>query len=100
VSCRLDRRGSDVVVHLAGPPISEMHRRAVAVRVLDAVRSMGRTYSRVDVDYLTPIDDRDGWHPDAGRASAAERLAHGDGAIALTPSSALHRNCFGTFGPS
>jgi hypothetical protein len=57
VRCRLDRRGSDVTVHLAGGPISEMRRHAVAVRVLDAVRSMGRTYGHVDVDYETCPDD-------------------------------------------
>ena len=51
VTCRLDRHGSDVTVHLAGAAISEMRRRAVSVRVLDAVRSMGRTFGHVDVEY-------------------------------------------------
>lgn len=51
VTCRLDGHGPDVTVHLAGPPISAMRRNAVAVRVLDAVRSIGRTYGHVDVDY-------------------------------------------------
>ena len=57
VSCRLDRRGSNVTVHLAGPAITEMRRHAVAVRVLDAVRSMGRTYGHVDVDYELRSDE-------------------------------------------
>jgi hypothetical protein len=58
LACRLDRRGSDVTVHLTGPAISDMRRHAVAVRVLDAVRSIGRTYGHVDVDYqIRPADD-------------------------------------------
>jgi hypothetical protein len=56
VRCRLDHRGSNIMVHLAGPAITEMRRHAVAVRVLDAVRSMGRTYGHVDVDYQTVHD--------------------------------------------
>lgn len=51
VHCRLDRHGSNVVVHLFGPSISEMRRHAVAVRVLDAVGSVGRTFGHVDVVY-------------------------------------------------
>jgi hypothetical protein len=58
LSCHLVRHGSsDVTVHFAGPAITEMRRQAVAVRVLDAVRSMGRTYGHVDVDYQTNADD-------------------------------------------
>ena len=65
VRCRLDRHGSNVVVHLAGPAISEMRRRAVVVRVLDAVRSIGRTYGQVDVVYEPSTDD-----PAGGEASS------------------------------
>lgn len=57
VSCHLDRHGPEVVVHLAGPSISEMRRHAVAVRVLDAVRSVGHTYGHVEVDYVTSSGD-------------------------------------------
>jgi hypothetical protein len=57
VSCRLDRHGPNVTVHLAGPAITKMRRHAVAVRVLDAVRSMGCTYGHVDVDYESRPDD-------------------------------------------
>jgi hypothetical protein len=60
VRCRLDRHGCDVVVHLAGPAISEMRRHAIAVRVLDAVRSVGRTFGHVDVAYETSTNGRDG----------------------------------------
>jgi hypothetical protein len=56
VTCRLDRHGPDITVHLAGPPISTMRRNAVAVRVLDAVRSIGRTYGHVDLDYAVAGD--------------------------------------------
>jgi hypothetical protein len=59
VTCRLDRHGSNVVVHLIGPAISEMRRHAVAVRVLDAVRSVGRTFGHVDVVYDVSTDHRD-----------------------------------------
>lgn len=59
VRCRLDRHGSDVVVHLAGQAIGEMRRRAIAVRVLDAVRSIGRTYGNVDIVYEPSVDGRD-----------------------------------------
>jgi hypothetical protein len=57
VVCYLDRRGPDVTVHLAGPAISDMRRHAIAVRVLDAVRSVGRTYGHVDVEYVDRSDD-------------------------------------------
>jgi hypothetical protein len=53
LNCHLDRHGSDVTVHLAGPAISEMRRQAIAVRILDAVRSMGQTYGHVDLAYET-----------------------------------------------
>jgi hypothetical protein len=49
--CRLDRHGTNVVVRLTGPAISQMRRHAIAVRVLDAVGSIGRTFGHVDVTY-------------------------------------------------
>ena len=59
VRCRLDRQGSNVVVHLTGPTISDMRRHAIGVRVLDAVRSVGRTFGHVDVVYDVSTDGRD-----------------------------------------
>jgi hypothetical protein len=56
LSCHIVRHGPAVTVHLAGPAITEMRRQAVAVRVLDAVRSMGRTYGHVDIDYQPDPD--------------------------------------------
>ena len=59
VGCRVERQGSNMIVRLSGPAISEMRRQALAVRVLDAVRSVGRTYGHVDVVYENVSDDRD-----------------------------------------
>jgi hypothetical protein len=50
VSSRFDVTGSAVDVHLDLPTVvSRAIEQALAVRVLDAVRASGRTYSRVDV---------------------------------------------------
>jgi hypothetical protein len=73
VTCRLDRHGSDVTVHLAGPGITEMRRRAVAVRVLDAVRSMGRTFGHVDVEYEARPNDAPDDGPDTNGAATDHR---------------------------
>ena len=51
--CDIVDDGPRVEVRLSGPPISETLRRALAVRVLDAVRAVGRTYGDVDVTYTT-----------------------------------------------
>jgi hypothetical protein len=45
------RSGADLRIRMSGPAIPEATRQAVGVRVLDAVRSVGRTYGRVDVEY-------------------------------------------------
>jgi hypothetical protein len=58
VECRVGRRGHDDLVSLTGPPITEMRRRALAVRVLDAVRAVGRTYGHVDVVYQSAPEQR------------------------------------------
>lgn len=45
------RRGGDLRIELAGPPLSTAIRQAITVRVLDALGGTGRTYGRVDVAY-------------------------------------------------
>jgi hypothetical protein len=67
VGCRLDRHGSNVVVHLTGPEISPTRRQAVAVRIIDAVRSVGRTFGHVDVVYELSGGGPDEQQPDTGR---------------------------------
>ncbi|MGK2950719.1 MAG: hypothetical protein ACSLFP_19265 [Acidimicrobiales bacterium] len=50
VGCRIERAGMSLDVHLDLPsPASPALSQALAVRVLDAVRSMGRTAGNVDV---------------------------------------------------
>ncbi len=45
------RRGTDLRIDLVGPKVPETVRQALGVRVLDALRSAGRTFGKVDVDY-------------------------------------------------
>ena len=51
--CDVVADGPRVVVRLSGLPISETLRHALAVRALDAVRALGRTYGDIDVTYTT-----------------------------------------------
>jgi hypothetical protein len=56
--CAVERSGPRILVHLAGPAITPARQRALSVRVLDAVRSIGRTYGQVDVTYQATPDTR------------------------------------------
>jgi hypothetical protein len=51
LDCIVEHDGPRVRVCLTGPPISHSTERAIAVRVLEAVRSMDRTFGQVDVQY-------------------------------------------------
>jgi len=55
--CVVERSGTRVLVRLSGPAISRARQQALSVRVLDAVRSIGRTYGQVDVAYQAALDD-------------------------------------------
>jgi hypothetical protein len=60
VTCTLDGSSSALEVHLDLPePVGLRVEHALAVRVLDAVRSSGRTYGRIDVS-VSPTGDRTG----------------------------------------
>ena len=53
--CRIDPGSTALTVHLDVPvPVTDAVRRAVAVRVLDAVRGAGRTYGTVHVEVEEP----------------------------------------------
>lgn len=53
--CRIDPGATALTVHLDVPvPVTGAVRRAVAVRVLDAVRGAGRTYGTVHVEVDEP----------------------------------------------
>ena len=53
--CWTVRRGSDLDVHLGVPRVVERHvRRALAVRVLDAVGASGQRFGNVDVHIEGP----------------------------------------------
>ena len=54
--CVVERSGPHIVVRLGGPAITPARRQALSVRVLDAVRSIGRTYGQVDVAYQANPD--------------------------------------------
>jgi len=51
VACRVERDGPRLHVRLTGPPVGRRVEHALAVRVLDAIHSNGRTYGNVDVSY-------------------------------------------------
>ncbi len=51
VDCTIVPDGPRLRVCLTGPPIDHRVEQALAVRVLDAVRSMDRTFGQVDVQY-------------------------------------------------
>ncbi|HEY8546570.1 MAG TPA: DUF1918 domain-containing protein [Acidimicrobiales bacterium] len=51
--CRVTTRGRHVAIDVDGPPLDAPARRAVAVRALDAVRAMGRTFGDIEVTYST-----------------------------------------------
>lgn len=51
VVCRVERDGPRLHVRLTGPEVDWRVKHALAVRVLDAIRSSGRTYGSVDVSY-------------------------------------------------
>jgi len=51
VACRVERDGPRLHVRLTGPEVGRRVEHALAVRVLDAIRSSGRTYGNVDVSY-------------------------------------------------
>jgi hypothetical protein len=59
LDCIVERNGPRIMVRLGGPAISTARQRALAVRVLDAVRAVGRTYGQVDVTYEATPDDRE-----------------------------------------
>jgi hypothetical protein len=62
--CVVERSGPHIMVRLGGPAISSARQRALSVRVLDAVRSIGRTYGQVDVTYeATPDAQAAGQEP-------------------------------------
>lgn len=53
--CRIDPGTTVLTVHVDVPvPVTDAVRRAVAVRVLDAVRGAGRTYGTVHVEVDEP----------------------------------------------
>jgi hypothetical protein len=56
--CRVTGDGPHLHVEIAGPPVDEAVRRAIGVRVLDAVHAMGRTYGEVDVLYASQFPAR------------------------------------------
>lgn len=45
------RHGTDLRIDLVGPRVLETVRQSLCVRVLDALRSTGLTFGKVDVDY-------------------------------------------------
>jgi hypothetical protein len=51
VACRFETDGSRLRVVLAGPAVAHRVEQALAVRVLDAVRVVPRTFGPVDVAY-------------------------------------------------
>jgi hypothetical protein len=57
LACVVERSGPHILVRLGGPAINPARQRALSVRVLDAVRSIGRTYGQVDVTYEATPDD-------------------------------------------
>lgn len=54
IDLRLERRGTGLRVELTGPDVPPTVRGAVGVRVLDAIRSDGRTWGHVDVSFAGP----------------------------------------------
>lgn len=57
VRCRIDATGHRLDVHLELPgPVTRGIERALAVRVLDAVRSSGTTFGNVDVHVHTGLE--------------------------------------------
>jgi hypothetical protein len=66
VECRIDGGPSALTVHLQLPePVGLRLEHALAVRVLDAVRSTGRTYGQIDVS-VSPRDEEATAAPVAG----------------------------------
>jgi hypothetical protein len=53
IGCRVTADGHRLTVTVTGPPTSRSVQQALGVRVLDAVRSAGRTFGQVDVGYDT-----------------------------------------------
>ncbi len=51
VECSFVRVGTDLRVHLRGPAMSADQEQALAVRAMDAINTMGRSYGRIDVGY-------------------------------------------------
>ena len=51
VAVSFHREGTNLRIDLAGPPAAAATRQALGVRVLDALRSSGRTFGQVDVSY-------------------------------------------------
>lgn len=57
VAVSFHREGTNLRIDLAGPPAAAATRQALGVRVLDALRSSGRTFGQVDVSYSdTPTE--------------------------------------------
>ena len=53
LACTIERDGRGLHVRLVGPPVGKDIEHALAVRVADAVRAEGRSYSTLDVSYRT-----------------------------------------------
>jgi hypothetical protein len=51
LECTIEHDGPRLRIRLTGPPVDHGTERAMAVRALDAVRSMDRTFGEVDVEY-------------------------------------------------
>lgn len=54
--CRFETDGTRLRVVLTGPTVGRFVEQALAVRVLDAVRGIGRTFGQVDVGYEARTD--------------------------------------------
>ena len=51
MACSFTRVGPDLRVHLRGPAMSPDQEQALAVRAMDAINAMDRSYGRIDVGY-------------------------------------------------
>jgi hypothetical protein len=51
IGCDIEEDGPRLVIHLSGPPVDDRVEQAMAVRVLDAIGTSGRTYGQVSVEY-------------------------------------------------